>query len=155
MSQVKDLLKTTTPSETAAAPAATFSHDELGGVYLGTIRGQEIIPRLIKNPDHWRNESNALIARLIEIHPQWWIERTEESARIMNEFFVRNRLTYRVNIYPRLGERPAYHGNDREYLNILFDHNLGWQTQLDPNIGLNIGILNIWSILEFLDRQSL
>ncbi|OOG00636.1 hypothetical protein ASPCADRAFT_125648 [Aspergillus carbonarius ITEM 5010] len=155
VSQVKDLLKTTTPSETAAAPAATFSHDELGGVYLGTIRGQEIIPRLIKNPDHWRNESNALIARLIEIHPQWWIERTEESARIMNEFFVRNRLTYRVNIYPRLGERPAYHGNDREYLNILFDHNLGWQTQLDPNIGLNIGILNIWSILEFLDRQSL
>ncbi|PYI11782.1 purine and uridine phosphorylase [Aspergillus sclerotiicarbonarius CBS 121057] len=160
VSQVKDLLKLATspapvPVPIPTTPAATFTHDDLSGVYLGTIKGQELIPRLIRNPDHWRTETNALISQLIETHPQWWIERTEESARIMNEFFARNRLTYRVNIYPRLGERPVYHGNDREYLSILFDHNLGWQTKLDPNIGLNVGILNLWSILEFLDRQSL
>ncbi|PWY94661.1 purine and uridine phosphorylase [Aspergillus sclerotioniger CBS 115572] len=157
VAQVKDLLKTTSCSEAVAAPApaAAFSYDELSGVYLGTIRGQEIIPRLIRNPDHWRKKINVLLAQLIEIHPQWWIERTEESARIMNEFFTRSRLTYRVNVYPRPSERPVYHGNDREYLSILFDHNLGWQTQSDPNIGLNIGILNIWSILEFLDRGDL
>ncbi|RAK97550.1 purine and uridine phosphorylase [Aspergillus ibericus CBS 121593] len=157
MAQVKEPLQITVSPEAIAAPApaASFTYDELSGVYLGTIRGSEIIPRLIRNPDHWRNEIGALIAQLVEIHPEWWIERTEEAARVMNEFFARCRLTYRVNVYPRLSERPIYHGSNREYLSILFDHNLGWQTKSDPNIGLNIGILNIWSMLEFLDRQSL
>lgn len=143
-----------TPSQ--INPPVVINQSELGGIYLGTIRGEEIIPRLIQDPAFWRGEINALIRQLLSIHPQWWVERPEQTAKTMNEFFARNRLTFRVNILQRRTDRPGYYGHDRQYLNTLFHHNLGWLNGFSVREGvpeINLGILNLWSILEFLDRN--
>ncbi|KAE8357669.1 hypothetical protein BDV27DRAFT_138902 [Aspergillus caelatus] len=72
----------------------------------------------------------------------------------MNDFFARHRFTFRVNIFPRRTPRSEYPDNDRQYLNILFDHNIGWLNRFEEGVAeINIGILNLWSILEFLNRD--
>lgn len=45
-----------------------INQSELGGIYLGTIKGEEIIPRLIQDPAFWRGEINTLIRQLLLIH---------------------------------------------------------------------------------------
>lgn len=73
----------------------------------------------------------------------------------MNDFFARNRLTFRVNLVLPRGRRLVYSAHDRQYLNALFHHNLGWINGYHDEgcLAINIGILNLWSILEFLDRK--
>ncbi|KAE8135695.1 nucleoside phosphorylase domain-containing protein [Aspergillus pseudotamarii] len=153
-SYARDLSRISTPSEVPANPLAATSHSELEGVHLGTIRGSEIIPRLIQYPEYWRREIHELIQRLLSMHPQWWIHRQVETARAINDFFARHRFTFRVNIFPTRTPRPEYPDNDRQYLNILFDHNIGWLNRFEEGTAeINIGILNLWSIFEFLDRD--
>jgi hypothetical protein len=136
-------------------PPVVINQSELGGIYLGTIRGEEIIPRLIQDPTFWRREINALIKQLLSMHPHWWVDRPTETVKTMNDFFARNRLTFRVNRSFRPTDRPEYSEHDRQYLNTIFHHNLGWINGYTPAEGvddINLGILNLWSILEFLDR---
>lgn len=121
----KDLSRSVTPSPFQTSSTMATNQSELGGIYLGTIRGGEIIPGLIQDPAFWRREINALIRQLILIHPQWWVERTQQTAKTINNFFARNRLTFRVNILQRRTKRPVYSRHDRQYLDALFQHNLG------------------------------
>ncbi|KAJ5597521.1 Nucleoside phosphorylase [Penicillium hordei] len=151
----KELSRPVTPSTFQTSPPVMINQSELGGIYLGTIRGTEIIPRLIQDPAFWRSEINALIRQLLLIHPQWWVERPQQAAKTLNDFFARNRLTFRVNILQRRTDRPGYSGHDRQYLDALFNHNLGWLNGFSVVEGvpeINLAILNLWSILEFLDR---
>ncbi|RDW76902.1 Nucleoside phosphorylase [Aspergillus mulundensis] len=143
------------PRPSRSTTPVAIDHSDLGGVYLGTIRGAEIIPRLIQNPEYWRAEINTLLTQLLAIHPQWWVEARPKTAEMMNAFFARNRLTFRVNIVQRKTPRPNYSGHNRQYLNSLFHHNMGWINGWE-NAGvpeINMGILNLWAILEFLDRD--
>lgn len=95
--------------------------------------------------------AKELIKRLLEMHPQWWIERAVKTASAMNDFFARNKLSCRVNPFLRRTSRPVYPGNDRQYLNTVFEHNLGWLTRFQGVVKVNVGILNLWAMLEFLD----
>ncbi|KAJ6183377.1 Nucleoside phosphorylase [Penicillium canescens] len=149
-----DLSRVTIPFQ--PNPPVVIDQSELGGIYLGTIRGEEIIPRLIQDPAFWRREINDLIKQLVSMHPHWWVERPTQTAKTMNDFFARNRLTFRENACFRASDHPDYSEHDRQYLNTLFHHNLGWINGFTPEEGLpeiNLGILNLWSILEFLDSN--
>ncbi|CAI7639764.1 unnamed protein product [Penicillium glandicola] len=46
-------------------PSGVINRSELGGLYLGTTRGEEIIQRLIQDPAFWRGEINTLIKELL------------------------------------------------------------------------------------------
>jgi hypothetical protein len=136
-------------------PPVVINQSELGGIYLGTIRGEEIIPRLIRNPTYWRGQIHDLIQQLISIHPHWWVDAREDTMSVINGFFARNKLTFRINLSKRPSPRPRYSQHDRQYLNGLFYHNLGYLNG-SKNGGvaeINMAILNLWSILEFLDRH--
>lgn len=41
--------------------SGVITYNDLGGVYLGTIKGQEIIPQLLQDREYWRKEINELI----------------------------------------------------------------------------------------------
>ncbi|CAG8903301.1 unnamed protein product [Penicillium egyptiacum] len=118
-----DLSRVTVPFQ--PDPPVVINQSELGGIYLGTIRGEEIIPRLIQDLTFWRREINALIKQLLSMHPHWWVDRPTETVKTMNDFFARNRLTFRVNSSFRPTDRPEYSEHDRQYLNTIFHHNLG------------------------------
>ncbi|KAL3478577.1 purine and uridine phosphorylase [Aspergillus californicus] len=129
---------------------------EFSGINLGTIPGDEIIPYLMQNPEPWRKEIHELLGKLRATHPQWWVERRSETAELMNEFFARHKLTFRVNLVQKRTPRPLYAGDYSEYLNALFFHNSGWCNGWE-NAGvpeINIAIWNLWAILEFLDRKG-
>ena len=103
-----------------------INQSDFGGVYLGTTKGEEIIPGLIECPGYWMEDINQLIRRLVSISPFELIDRHEETAQIMNDFYARNRFGFRVNLVFLKVPREVYSGHDREYLNRLFYHDLGW-----------------------------